>query len=102
MIESAEDVKGGWDLIIAKDVLEHIPEGRLPGLIDNVVRNLKPDGFFVCGIADFEDEGYHVTLHNKEWWINFFESHKMKFVEDNPQELARSTSFHLKFKLSES
>ena len=30
VIESAEDVKGGWDLIIAKDVLEHILTPLLP------------------------------------------------------------------------
>ena len=69
--------------------------------ISTLKNNLKPDGYFVCGIADFEDEGYHVTLQNKEWWIKLFENHKMKFVEEDPQELARKTSFHLKFKLME-
>jgi SAM-dependent methyltransferase len=99
--EDGQSQKVRFDVISAWDVLEHIPEERLPGLIDNVVRNLKPNGFFVCGIADFEDDGYHVTIQNKEWWIKLFESHKMKFVEEDPQELARKTSFHLKFKLAE-
>jgi len=97
--EDGQSQKVLFDVISAWDVLEHIPESRLPGLIENLTKNLKPDGFFVCGIADFEDEGYHVTIHDKEWWINLFESHKMKLVKDEPQEIARKSSFHLKFKL---
>ena len=99
--EDGQNVKVKFDVITAWDVLEHIPEEKLPGLIDNIVRNLKPDGVFICGIADFEDEGYHVTLHNKDWWILFFDDHKMKLVTDQPQEIARTSSFHLKFKLAE-
>ncbi|NDG30469.1 class I SAM-dependent methyltransferase [bacterium] len=99
--EDGQSNKVLFDVISAWDVLEHIPEERLPGLIANLVKNLKPDGFFICGIADFEDEGYHVTLHDKEWWIKFFEQHKMKLEQDEPQEIARKSSFHLKFKLME-
>ena len=99
--ENGQSTKILFDVISSWDVLEHIPEDRLPGLIENLRKNLKHDGFFVCGIADFPDEGYHVTLQNKEWWINLFEQHKMKLVEDEPQEIARRSSFHLKFKLAE-
>jgi len=99
--EDGQSTKILFDVISAWDVLEHIPEERLPGLIENLRKNLKPDGFFICGIADFADEGYHVTLQSKEWWINLFEKLKMKLVEDEPQEIARRSSFHLKFKLAE-
>jgi len=99
--ENGQSTKILFDVISAWDVLEHVPEDRLPGLIENLTKNLKPNGFFVCGIADFEDEGYHVTVQNKEWWIKLFENYKMKFVEEDPQELARKSSFHLKFKLAE-
>ena len=99
--ENGQSTKVLFDVISAWDVLEHIPEDRLPGLIENLTKNLKPDGFFICGIADFEDEGYHVTIQNKEWWIKLFEQHKMRLAEDEPQEIARKSSFHLKFKLAE-
>lgn len=99
--EDGQSTKILFDVISAWDVLEHIPEERLPGLIENLRKNLKPNGFFICGIADFADEGYHVTLQSKEWWINLFEKLKMKLVEDEPQEIARRSSFHLKFKLAE-
>lgn len=99
--ENGQSTKVLFDVISAWDVLEHIPEDRLPGLIENLIKNLKPNGFFICGIADFLDDGYHVTIHNKEWWIKLFEQHKMRLAEDEPQEIARKSSFHLKFKLAE-
>lgn len=89
-----------FDVISAWDVLEHLEEDRLPGLVSNIKTNLKQDGIFVCGIAEFEDEGYHVTLHNEEWWVKFFEDRGMKFVTRQFDEVARRSSFELKFKLA--
>ena len=88
-----------FDVISAWDVLEHLFEERLPSFCENLKNNLKPDGVFVCGIADFPDEGYHVTLHDKQWWIDMFNANGLELVSDEFQEIARKTSFHLKLKI---
>jgi cyclopropane fatty-acyl-phospholipid synthase-like methyltransferase len=88
-----------FDVISAWDVLEHLYEDRLPGFCDNLKNNLKSDGCFVCGIADFEDEGYHITTHNKEWWVDMFNCNGLVLVSDTFDEVARNTSFNLKLRL---
>lgn len=88
-----------FDVISAWDVLEHLYEDKLASFCDNLKNNLKPDGVFVCGIADFADEGYHVTLHDKQWWIDMFDSNGIALVTDQFNEIARHTSFHLKLRI---
>lgn len=88
-----------FDVISAWDVLEHLYEDKLPGFCDNLKNNLKSDGYFVCGIADFEDEGYHVTLHNKDWWVDMFDKNGLVLITDQFEELARQASFHLKLRI---
>lgn len=88
-----------FDVISAWDVMEHLYEDRLPGFCENLKNNLKPDGYFVCGIADFEDQGYHVTLHDKQWWIDMFDANGLSLVSDVFFEIARRSSFHLKVKI---
>lgn len=95
--ETSQQVK--FDVITAWDVMEHLYEDKLLGFCDNLKNNLKPGGYFVCGIADFEDQGYHVTLHNKEWWIDMFDKNGIAFITDTFDEVARHTSFHLKLKI---
>jgi 2-polyprenyl-3-methyl-5-hydroxy-6-metoxy-1,4-benzoquinol methylase len=60
VIESAEDVKGGWDLIIAKDVLEHIPKEKLPEVLSALRRR--------C-IREYEMDVTHVVREPEEWWL---------------------------------
>jgi 2-polyprenyl-3-methyl-5-hydroxy-6-metoxy-1,4-benzoquinol methylase len=64
--------------ITAWEVLEHIPEGRLDALLDNIARHLAPEGIFVASVAVFPDANpitgavYHVTIHPKPWWLARF------------------------------
>jgi len=95
-IDEDTNEKFKFDVISAWDVLEHLYEDKLPGFCDNLKNNLKPDGYFVCGIADFEDEGYHVTLHNKEWWVDMFDKNGIVLITDIFDEVARRSSFELK------
>jgi cyclopropane fatty-acyl-phospholipid synthase-like methyltransferase len=95
--DTSERVK--FDVISAWDVLEHLYEDRLPSFCDNLKNNLKPDGMFVCGVADFPDEGYHVTLHNKDWWVDMFDKNGFVLESDDFPEIARKASFHLKLKV---
>jgi 2-polyprenyl-3-methyl-5-hydroxy-6-metoxy-1,4-benzoquinol methylase len=67
-----------FDVVTAWEVLEHIPEGAIAGLLGNIVNHLKPGGIFV-GSIDMSPDGdprmgavYHVTLKPKDWWIEQF------------------------------
>jgi|688.fasta_scaffold378494_2 predicted TPR repeat methyltransferase len=94
---AGEQIK--FDLMTSFDVLEHIHEKDLAGLIENLHSNLKVGGYFLSSIADFEDEGYHVTLKPEQWWVDLFESNG--FVRDEiiqSYQYARSSSFNITFR----
>lgn len=65
-----------FDMVTAWEVLEHIPEHLLPGVVDNIVRNLKPGGLFLASTND-EPELHcgvdlHVTKLTNSQWKNLF------------------------------
>jgi 2-polyprenyl-3-methyl-5-hydroxy-6-metoxy-1,4-benzoquinol methylase len=96
-----EGITGLCDMITAWDVLEHIAEVDLGVLITNIRNNLKTNGLFVATIATFEDHPHHVTLKEKDWWLNIFKKYKMLEVGDNfigEQHLIRSSSFYIVLK----
>ncbi len=74
--ERRDGTRMQFDVITAWEVLEHIPEGDLPGLFDNISGSLATDGLFVASIASFVDRDpetgvvYHVTLRPREWWLD--------------------------------
>lgn len=78
--------------ITAWEVLEHIPEGKLPALIENVSRHLASDGIFVASVDTSPDNNpitgavYHVTLKPKEWWLKQFERAGLVELERHPFE----------------
>ena len=57
--------------ISAFDVLEHITKEDLFHLFKNINENLERGGLFIASIANFPDEGYHVTLEDEDWWDEF-------------------------------
>jgi 2-polyprenyl-3-methyl-5-hydroxy-6-metoxy-1,4-benzoquinol methylase len=67
-----------FQCITAWEVLEHIPEAKLPGLLDNIARHLSGDGIFVASVDTIPDADptigavYHVTLRPKPWWLDQF------------------------------
>lgn len=71
-IESDQAVK--FDLITAWELLEHIDDGSLDGLFENIRRHLSNDGFFLGSVATFDDFDrttgaiWHVTVKPREWW----------------------------------
>ncbi len=84
-----------FDMITAWDVLEHIPEERIPILLANIRKHLLPHGFFVGSVDCIPDGNpltgavYHVTLKEKAWWIHQFnqagfecENHHLFEIED--------------------
>lgn len=86
-----------FDVISAWEVMEHIPKQDLVGLFTNIRENLVPGGLFVCSIAFFEDEGYHVTLEPKLWWIEQFTKAGLPPVEGiyEAGDYVRESSFYI-------
>ena len=77
-----------YDLLICKDVLEHIDEIDLPGVIQNFKR--KSSQFFFAvplgdqnrfRIREYEVDITHVTKKDEEWWIDMFQSQGLKLVD---------------------
>ena len=76
VIESTEQLTGGWDLIIAKDVLEHIPKDIIPSVLSELRRRCKT--LFVAvplgdgkryRIREYEMDVTHVVREPEEWWL---------------------------------
>ena len=79
LVRDSSGKQAKFHCITAWDVLEHIPESKLPQLFENIKLHLAQDGIFVCSI-DTQPDGnpltgaiYHVTIHDKGWWLNRFE-----------------------------
>ncbi len=76
VIENTEQLTGGWDLIIAKDVLEHIPKDIIPSVLSELRRRCKT--LFVAvplgdgkryRIREYEMDVTHVVREPEEWWL---------------------------------
>jgi len=82
-----------FDVVTAWEVLEHIPEERLSGLITNVRTHLNPGGMFVGSVALFPEGDpfkgivYHVTLKQKTWWLDRWAEHGFTELADHPFEV---------------
>lgn len=76
VIEKTEQLAGGWDLIIAKDVLEHIPKELIPSVLSELRRRCKI--LFVAvplgdgqryRIREYEIDVTHLVREPEEWWL---------------------------------
>lgn len=63
--ENFEIVK--FDVISAFEVFEHIPEKRVPFLLQNIYNHLKDDGIF-AGTINSAGQHHHITERNADWW----------------------------------
>ncbi len=85
---------GKFHVISAWEVMEHIPEDLLPGMLANIRDHLRDDGVFVASIATFEcaDEEtgavWHVTIQDRAWWIETFARHGLTLADPQPFSLA--------------
>ncbi len=77
-----------YDLLICKDVLEHVYEGDIPGVLQNFRR--KSNQFFFTiplgdndrfRIREYEVDITHVTKKDEEWWIDMFEQEGLRLKE---------------------
>ena len=87
-----------FDLIIAKDVLEHVDYDKLPGLLQQMRAKTKKL-FMVVPMADggkyripeYEKDKTHIVRENETWWIGLIQnagfgiistSHRMNGLKD--------------------
>ena len=69
-----------FHVVTAWEVLEHITEEDLPQLFENIRNHLRPDGYFIASIANYDDidpdsgVNWHVTVHSYDWWRQKFEA----------------------------
>lgn len=89
-----------FDIISAWEVMEHLFEDQLPSFCNNITKHLTAEGMFVCSVATFPDEGYHVTLKPREWWEQTFAANGLISIKTPfmRHEYARDSSFHLVLK----
>ena len=74
-----------YDLLICKDVLEHIEVKDIPGVLENF-KDKSHQFFFTIPLGDkdrfrireYEVDITHVTKKDEEWWIDMFESQGFK------------------------
>jgi cyclopropane fatty-acyl-phospholipid synthase-like methyltransferase len=89
-VRDSNDQPMKFDLITSWEVLEHITENKLPGLMENIRNHLAPGGIFVGSVAMFPDADpstgavYHVTLQSQDWWLAKFAEHGFKVVRNHP------------------
>jgi 2-polyprenyl-3-methyl-5-hydroxy-6-metoxy-1,4-benzoquinol methylase len=88
-----------FTVVSAWEVLEHIPEDLLTGLLTNIRNHLHDQGFFVASIAQFEDfdprtgAKWHVTIKSQEWWKSKFAECGFEIVPNifHPSDFPRGT-----------
>jgi 2-polyprenyl-3-methyl-5-hydroxy-6-metoxy-1,4-benzoquinol methylase len=97
-INSIDDVNDEFDLIIAKDVLEHVPHKEIPRLLAGFRERCK--NIFIAvplgdgdrfRIREYEMDSTHIIRESEEWWlttivqagfkIKFFD-YKYHYVKD--------------------
>lgn len=76
-----------FDLITAWEVLEHIRDDDIDGLLDNIRRHLAQNGIFCGSVATFEDRDtvsgavWHVTVKPYDWWVRRITNAGFEIVE---------------------
>jgi cyclopropane fatty-acyl-phospholipid synthase-like methyltransferase len=75
-----------FDLISAWEVMEHLPEERLPVVCENFKRHLMPNGIVVVSISSTEEivrgVKLHLTVKKKKWWKEMFAFHSLYHMEN--------------------
>ena len=62
-----------FDLVFSSDVLEHIPENRIPTVASEIVRVCKKHIFLSISLRpSSQNNKFHITLKPREWWEQQF------------------------------
>ena len=66
VLENGEPAK--FDLITSWEMLEHLPQERLPQFFANVTRHLSADGLFIASVST-QQGFHHVCVMPEHWWL---------------------------------
>jgi len=69
-----------FDVIQMWDVLEHIPETKLPQLLINIFNHLKDDGIFLGQISQDTNDIKHISVFSKEKWNTIFYDNHFEMI----------------------
>jgi 2-polyprenyl-3-methyl-5-hydroxy-6-metoxy-1,4-benzoquinol methylase len=65
---------GEFDLVVAADVLEHIPREKLSRVLDEIARICNRNVYALIPVVDvFRHDKSHVSIFPSRWWIKQFE-----------------------------
>jgi 2-polyprenyl-3-methyl-5-hydroxy-6-metoxy-1,4-benzoquinol methylase len=74
-----------FDFVTCWEMIEHIAEGSLKQVADNVKKHLKPNGLWIMSVATMDDiqEGVnlHQTVKPREWWLAKFKELGFQHLE---------------------
>lgn len=77
-----------FDMVTMWDVLEHIRENDLPGLLGNIHKHLKPGGLFTASISTVPDSDgtatWHVTVKDRKFWNDLLGGHGLAELKPSP------------------
>jgi SAM-dependent methyltransferase len=71
-----------FDVITAWEFFEHIEEDKIPGVIENIQRHLKPGGLLIGSINTSGHTAHHPTVKRPEWWFELFERNGFELRPD--------------------
>jgi len=66
----ADGDRAYFDVVTAWEVLEHLTEEGIHGLVLNVRAHLAPGGVLLASIAPREDHPWHQTVRSPGWWLD--------------------------------
>ncbi len=73
-----------FDLITCWEVMEHIETDDIAGIIDNVKKQLLPNGLWIMSVSPIDDIvngiNLHRTVQSKKWWIDMFAKHGLTHI----------------------
>jgi ubiquinone/menaquinone biosynthesis C-methylase UbiE len=68
-LESLPFGDNAFDVVFSSEVLEHIPEEKIPIVIDELYRVTKSHFFGTISLRPSSNNNrYHVTLRERDWW----------------------------------
>lgn len=60
-----------FDVILSCETLEHLTINEIPNTLNEIYKNLKPDGITIHQISHLKMEG-HYTIQPRDWWTEQF------------------------------